>query len=50
MFNTSHAEDENVVNGLNNNPSLNQGGDEKVADGLSDNSSRIPNGWLSRIR
>ena len=25
------------------------GGGEKVADGLSDNSSRTPNGWLSTI-
>jgi hypothetical protein len=28
---------------------LNQGEDEKVADGLSDNSSIIPNGWISTI-
>ena len=26
--------------------SLNQGEDEGVADGLSDNSSRIPSGWI----
>jgi hypothetical protein len=28
---------------------LNQGEDEEVVDGLSDNSSRIPNGWISTI-
>jgi hypothetical protein len=33
----------------NNSSSLNQGEDEEVADGLSDNSSRIPNGWISTI-
>ena len=30
----------------NNSSSLNQAGDEQVADGLSDNSSRIPSGWI----
>jgi hypothetical protein len=33
----------------NNSSSLNQGEDEEVADGLSDNSSRISNGWISTI-
>ena len=34
---------------LNNSSLLNQGGDDEVADGLNDNSSRIPNGWVSTI-
>jgi hypothetical protein len=29
--------------------SLNQGEDEEVTDGLNENSSRIPNGWISTI-
>jgi hypothetical protein len=33
----------------NNSSSLNQGEDEEVADGLSVNSSRIPNRWISTI-
>jgi hypothetical protein len=33
----------------NNSSSLNQGEDEEVADGLSDNSSSFPKGWISTI-
>ena len=33
----------------NNSSSLNQVEDEEVADGLSDNSTRIPNGWISTL-
>jgi hypothetical protein len=33
----------------NNSSSLNQGDDEEMADGLSDNSSRFPNGWIPTI-
>jgi hypothetical protein len=33
----------------NNTSSLSQGDDEEVADGLSDNSSRFPKGWISTI-
>ena len=33
----------------NNSSSLNQGEEEKVADGLSDNLSGFPKGWISTI-
>jgi hypothetical protein len=33
----------------NNSSSLNQGEGEEVADGLRDDSSRIPKGWISTI-